>query len=70
MRLTPESSVNGRGQIVIPSALAWAWPWLGKDDPSPYNGVWIAALALQHGRCVFTKNKHFKEVDGLELLRP
>jgi predicted nucleic acid-binding protein len=44
--------------------------WLKKAGPIPDNDVWIAALALQHGLRLFTKDNHFKEVDGLELLMP
>lgn len=41
-----------------------------KGRPIPDNDVWIAALALQHGLRLFTKDNHFKEVNGLELLMP
>ena len=41
-----------------------------KGRPIPDNDVWIAALALQHRLRLFTKDNHFKEVDGLELLMP
>jgi len=29
--------------------------------------VWIAALALQHGLTVVSRDAHFSEVDGLSL---
>ena len=55
---------TGEYFAVVDSALAQ------KGRPIPDNDVWIAALALQHGLCLFTKDKHFKEVDGLKLLMP
>jgi len=41
-----------------------------KGRPIPDNDVWIAALALQYEMRLFTKDNHFKEVDGIELLMP
>lgn len=40
----------------------------GKGTPIPDNDVWIAALAKQHGLRLFTKDKHFERIDGLDLL--
>ena len=34
--------------------------------PIPANDVWIAALALQHGLPVLTRDEHFDAVPGLE----
>jgi len=36
-----------------------------KGTPIPENDVWIAALALQHGLAVATRDRHFDAVDGL-----
>ena len=30
--------------------------------------VWIAALALQHGLPLLTRDTHFREVEGLNVL--
>ena len=34
--------------------------------PIPANDAWIAALALQHGLPVLTRDEHFDAVSGLE----
>ena len=39
-----------------------------KGRPIPINDVWIAALALQHGLPLLTRDAHFSEVEGLEVL--
>lgn len=54
---------TGERFAAIDSALA------AKGKPIPDNDVWIAALALQHGLRLFAKDKHFDEVDGLDLLQ-
>lgn len=36
-----------------------------KGKPIPTNDVWIAALSIQHSITLATKDKHFKEIDGL-----
>ena len=36
-----------------------------KGRPIPSNDTWIAALALQHGLAVLTRDDHFDHVDGL-----
>ncbi|MFA6012022.1 MAG: type II toxin-antitoxin system VapC family toxin [Desulfobacteraceae bacterium] len=33
--------------------------------PIPTNDIWIAAVAVQHGYKLFTKDKHFNVVQGL-----
>jgi len=33
--------------------------------PIPTNDIWIAAVALQHGLKVFSKDHHFKHVPGI-----
>lgn len=38
-----------------------------KGTPIPENDIWIAAIALQHDLTVITRDKHFKEVDGLSI---
>ena len=55
---------TGEYFAMVDSALA------RKGYPIPDNDVWIAALAIQHGLPLFTKDNHFKEVDGLELMMP
>jgi len=36
-----------------------------KGSPIPTNDIWIAAVALQNGLAVFTKDNHFSYIDGL-----
>ena len=36
-----------------------------KGKPIPINDVWIAAIALQHGLTLVTRDKHFSEIEGL-----
>ncbi len=38
-----------------------------KGRPIPENDIWIAALALQHGLMLISRDSHFKEVDGLNF---
>lgn len=38
-----------------------------KGRPIPTNDIWIAAVALQHGLKLFSKDHHFKYVPGLVL---
>lgn len=37
-----------------------------EGQPIPANDAWIAALALQHGLPVLTRDEHFDAVPGLE----
>ena len=39
-----------------------------KGKPIPTNDIWIAAVALQHGFSLFTKDKHFNHISGLILI--
>ncbi len=39
-----------------------------KGRPIPINDVWIAALALQHTLPIFTRDSHFREVEGLNTI--
>lgn len=41
-----------------------------KGKPIPENDIWIAATAIQHNLSLFTSDKHFKDVDGLQLFNP
>ena len=36
-----------------------------KGTPIPTNDIWIAAVALQHGLKLFTKDQHFEYVTGI-----
>jgi len=36
-----------------------------KGSPIPTNDIWIAAVAMQNGLAVFTKDNHFSYIDGL-----
>ena len=39
-----------------------------KGKPIPENDIWIGAAALQYNIPLFTADKHFQEIDGLDLL--
>jgi tRNA(fMet)-specific endonuclease VapC len=39
-----------------------------KGRPLPENDVWIAALALQYGLILVTRDAHFQEVESLQTL--
>lgn len=39
-----------------------------KGAPIPTNDLWIAALALQHDLPLYTRDEHFRSVDGLALV--
>jgi tRNA(fMet)-specific endonuclease VapC len=39
-----------------------------KGRPLPENDVWIAALALQHGLTLVTRDAHFQEVENLQTI--
>ncbi len=36
-----------------------------KGRPIPQNDMWIAALAMQHGLTLVTRDAHFSYIDGL-----
>ena len=38
-----------------------------KGRPIPENDIWVAAVAIQHGLALATRDDHFKEVDGLQM---
>ena len=56
--------------------LETAW-WYGvirdklrrKGHPIPDNDIWIAAIAMQHGLTVVTRDAHFEEIDALQVER-
>lgn len=39
-----------------------------QGTPIPENDIWIAACAIQYGLELSTKDRHFKEVEGLSIL--
>lgn len=39
-----------------------------KGRPIPENDLWIAALAIQHGRTLISRDAHFGEVEGLSVV--
>lgn len=43
---------------------------LNKGKPISENDIWIAAIAIQKDVPLYTYDKHFKEVDGLQLFNP
>jgi tRNA(fMet)-specific endonuclease VapC len=38
-----------------------------KGRPTPENDIWIAAVAMQHGLDLVSRDPHFKEIAGLGL---
>lgn len=38
-----------------------------KGRPIPENDIWIAAVALQYGLTLLSRDSHFSQVDGLEI---
>lgn len=40
-----------------------------KGMPIPSNDIWIAAVAKQHNLVLVTRDKHFDEIDGLDIER-
>ena len=39
-----------------------------KGRPIPENDIWIAALGLQYGLTIVSRDKHFEEVDDLNVV--
>ena len=39
-----------------------------KGHPVPENDIWIAAIALQHGLALITRDTHFNAVDNLKVI--
>jgi len=62
-------------QVVILPCDAETSYWYGivKDSlrktgqPIPENDIWIAAMALQHGPTLATRDKHFQSVENLKI---
>jgi tRNA(fMet)-specific endonuclease VapC len=40
---------------------------LERGRPIPENDLWIAGLAAQHSLSVMTRDRHFKELQGIEV---
>ena len=40
-----------------------------KGRPIPNNDIWIAAIAMQHGLILVTRDAHFDEVESLQTER-
>lgn len=38
-----------------------------KGTPIPINDVWIAAVALEHGAILYSRDGHFATIEGLPL---
>lgn len=38
-----------------------------KGKPVPENDIWIAAIARQHELILITRDKHFKEIEQLDI---
>jgi len=39
-----------------------------KGRPLPENDIWIAALARQHDLTLVTRDTHFEQIDGLNMI--
>ena len=39
-----------------------------KGHPIPENDIWIAAIALQHGLMLVTRDAHFGEIENLKIV--
>jgi len=39
-----------------------------KGNPLPENDIWIAAIALQHGLTMITRDTHFNEIENLKIV--
>ena len=39
-----------------------------KGNPLPENDIWIAAIALQHGLTMITRDTHFNEIETLKIV--
>lgn len=40
-----------------------------KSRPIPENDLWIAAIAMQHGLTLVTRDDHFSAIDGLPIAK-
>lgn len=40
-----------------------------KGRPIPSNDIWIAANAMRYGLALYSLDSHFREIDGLALLK-
>ena len=40
-----------------------------KGRPLPENDIWIAALALQYGLVLVTRDAHFQHIEGLQVVQ-
>jgi tRNA(fMet)-specific endonuclease VapC len=38
-----------------------------KGKPIPENNIWIAAIALHNKLVIVTRDKHFKEIENLNI---
>ena len=39
-----------------------------RGTPLPENDMWIAATALRHGLTVASRDRHFREIEGLDVV--
>jgi tRNA(fMet)-specific endonuclease VapC len=39
-----------------------------KGRPVPENDIWIAAIAMQHGLTLITRDMHFNEIENLKIV--
>lgn len=39
-----------------------------RGEPIPENDIWIAAICIENNVPILTRDSHFKQVDGLEIV--
>ena len=54
--------------VTAQTADSYALIYMGlrrKGQPIPTNDLWIAAITLEHGAALLTRDAHFSKIDGL-----
>jgi tRNA(fMet)-specific endonuclease VapC len=54
--------------VTAETADSYALVWLGlrrKGQPIPTNDLWVAAIAMEHGAALLTRDAHFAHIEGL-----
>jgi tRNA(fMet)-specific endonuclease VapC len=58
--------------IYCDQGIAWEYGIIkkylrSKGRPLPENDIWLAALARQHGLVLLTRDRHFQEIERLNV---
>ena len=74
MRTWPSSSKSRRADAFFHASLRVAREYgrlkndlWAKGRPLPENDIWIAAVASHHNLILATRDRHFREVEGLAI---